>query len=949
MKRVLTLFAAAFALVACTTASTPTAPAPTESASSALHVAPLNYHMRTLPNGLRVYAMPDPNTANVSVQVWYDVGSKYDPPGRSGFAHLFEHIMFKATHNMPAENIDRLTEDVGGFNNASTYDDFTNYYEVVPANHLQRMLWMEAERMGSLVIDEPTFDSERHVVEEELRQRVLASPYGRLFYLDLAMANFQTHPYGRPGIGSIEDLDAATVDDVRRFHATYYRPDNAVLVVAGNFDEAQFNQWVDQYFGPIARPARPIPRINAVEPAHPGRDITTYAPNVPLPAVAISYPQPQATSPDIPALIVLDAIMGNGDSSRLHHALVYDQQVATQVLTNLESTQDPGAYTMGAILSEGKTPDQVVASLEAEIARVRDSGVTQAELDKAKNEIVTQTIQGRETAYGRASELADAIIRYGDAAYADRLLAAIQATTAADVQRVARTIFNDDHRVIIRYLPESARPAGAAIPALAISPGIAAQQLTIASADVPVYALAPEGRRQQPPPPAAPVSARIPATATRTLDNGLRVIVASNRALPLISADFRIAYGDAADPNARDGVSQMTADLLNKGTTTRSATQIAEQIESLGASLTTSSGADSSDAFLQTRSDRVDEAFTLFADILRNPTFADEEIERERQQTLDGLQVAMSDPGSLAGLAMPRAIYGEAPYGGVASPTSVHAIARADVTAFHSTYYRPDTGVLVISGDVTPEQGFALAQRYFGDWARPSAPAPAEPDATAYAPAARTIIIDLPQTGQAAVSMGLRGITRRDPNYYPMVVANAVLGGGYSARLNEEIRIRRGLSYGASSQLSARLAPGPIVATAQTRNNAAVQVYQLMAAEIARLGRTPIAADELNARKAALIGSFGRTVETTSGLAGQISTLALYGLPPEELQNYVANVGAVTPQQAQTAAALYYDPGHADLVIAGDAQIFYSGIRRLRPNAERIPAAQLNLDRAALH
>src|SRR6185295_5790833 len=204
----------------------------------------------------------------------------------------------------------------------------------------------------------------------ELRLRVLASPYGRLFYLDLAMANFQTHPYGRPGIGSIEDLDAATVDDVRRFHATYYRPDNAVLVVAGNFDEAQFNQWVDQYFGPIARPDRPIPRINAVEPAHPGRDITTYAPNVPLPAVAISYPQPQATSPDIPALIVLDAIMGNGDSSRLHHALVYDQQVATQVLTNLESTQDPGAYTMGAILSEGKTPDQVVASLEAEIARV---------------------------------------------------------------------------------------------------------------------------------------------------------------------------------------------------------------------------------------------------------------------------------------------------------------------------------------------------------------------------------------------------------------------------------------------------------------------------------------------------------------------------------------------------------------------------------------------------
>lgn len=950
MKRILSLFAAACALVACSTPATQTAPptAPAETTHT-LQVAPLQYHMRTLSNGLRVYAMPDPNTANVAVQLWYDVGSKYDPPGRSGFAHLFEHIMFKATRNLPAESVDRLTEDVGGFNNASTYDDFTNYYEVVPANHLQRVLWMEADRMGSLVIDAPTFDSERHVVQEELRQRVLASPYGRLFYLDLNMANFQVHPYGRPGIGSIEDLDAANVDDVRRFHATYYRPDNAVLVVAGNFDEAQFNQWVDQYFAPIARPNRPIPRITALEPPHAARDITTYAPNVPLPAVVVSYPQPAATSPDMPALIVLDAIMGNGDSSRLHHALVYDQQVATEVLTNLESTQDAGAYSMGAILSEGKTVDQVLASLEAEIARVRDSGVTAAELDKAKNEIVTQTIEGRETAFGRSNELADAIIRYGDAAYADRLLAAIQATTAADVQRVARSVFDDSHRVVIRYLPDTQRPAGAATPDLAVSTAIAAQPLTIASSDVPIYTLAPVGQRQSPPPPAAPVSARIPATATRTLDNGLRVIVASNRALPLISADFRIAYGDAADPHGRSGVSQMTADLLNKGTSTRSASQIAEQIESLGASLSTSSGADSSDAFLQTRSDRIDDAFTLFADVLRNPTFADEELERERQQTLDGLQVSLSDPGNLVGLAMPRVIYGDTPYGAVTSPASAHAITRADVTAFHSTYYRPDTGVLVISGDVTAEQGFALAQRYFGDWQRPSTPVPAEPDATAYAPSARTVVIDLPQTGQAAVAMGLRGITRRDPNYYPTIVANAVLGGGYSARLNEEIRIRRGLSYGANSSLSARLAPGPIIASAQTRNNAAVQVYQLMSAEIARLGHSPIADDELNARKAALIGSFGRTVETTSGLAGQISTLALYGLSPDELQNYVANVSGVTSQQAQAAGAQYYDPARADVVVAGDAHVFFNGLRRVRRNAERIPVGQLNLDREALH
>ncbi|HCK84897.1 MAG TPA: peptidase M16, partial [Hyphomonadaceae bacterium] len=449
MRRLLVFLAVGLALVACATSSAP------QGQGRALQVAPLAYTMRTLPNGLRVYAMPDANTANVSVQVWYDVGSVDDPVGRSGFAHLFEHIMFKSTRNMPAEFFDRLTEDVGGFNNASTYDDFTNYYEVVPANHLRRILWAEAERMSSLVIDPATFDSERDVVKEELRQRILASPYGRLFGFYLAQANFSVHPYGRPGIGSIEDLDAATVEDVRAFHATYYRPDNAVLVVAGNFGAADLDAWVDQYFGDIARPDRPIPRDYPTEPARTApREYTTYAPNVPLPAAMVSYPQPASTSPDIPVLMVLDAILANGDSSRLYQALVYEQQVAAQVFTNLEATQDAGAYSLFAILSEGKSADEGLASLAAEIARVRDAPVSQAELDEAKNEIVTATIQGRETAYGRAFELADAIIRYGDAAAADRMLAAIQATSAADVQRVARAIFNERARVVVRYLPE---------------------------------------------------------------------------------------------------------------------------------------------------------------------------------------------------------------------------------------------------------------------------------------------------------------------------------------------------------------------------------------------------------------------------------------------------------------------------------------------------------------
>ncbi len=940
MKRLASFLAAAVLLVACATSSAP------QAASGGVDVAPLQYTMRTLDNGLRVYSMPDPNTANVSVQVWYDVGSVDDPEGRSGFAHLFEHIMFQSTRNMPNGTFEQLTEYVGGFNNASTYDDFTNYYEVVPANHLQRLLWAEAERMGSLVVNEESFNSERDVVKEELRQRVLASPYGRLFYFYLSQANFSVHPYGRPGIGSIEDLDAATVEDVRAFHATYYRPDNAVLVVAGNFNPAQLDAWVDEYFGDIARPDRPIPRNYPTEPARTApREYTVHAPNVPLPAVMISYPQPESTHPDMPALMVLDAILANGESSRLYQSLVYQQQVATSVFTNLEAKQDPGAYSVFAILSAGQSAEDGVNSLSAEIARLRDGLVTQAELDEAKNEIVTQTIQGRETAYGRAFELADAVIRYGDAAYADRLLAAIQRTTAADVQRVARSILNDQRRVVVRYLPEQ---EGATGDTIETSPTIQARSLDIPASEIEIVTLAPESQRERPPEPGAPVNARIPQTAERTLANGMRVIVAPNRTLPLISADLRVASGGSADPQGRAGLASMTADLLTRGTATRSATEIASAIESLGASIGASSTPDSSAVSMQTRSDRANDAFTVFADVARNPAFAEAELARARQQALDGLQVALSQPGSIAGFAMTRAIYGDAPYGGVPSPASLSAITPADATSFHRTYWRPDNAVLVITGDVSVETGFALAERYFGDWARPASALPARPDASASAPEARTIVVDLPQTGQAAVAMGLRGIARTDADYFPLLVANNVLGGGYAARLNTEIRIERGLSYGAYSSMQARMAPGPIIASAQTRNDAAVQVYELIAAEIERIGDELVPQAELTARKAVLIGSFGRSVETTAGLAGQISTLALYGLPPERLGTYVSDVTAVTPEQARAAAARYFDPARADVVVVGDAQHFYDGLRRVRTNAERIPVTELNLDSETL-
>jgi zinc protease len=938
-------------LAAAITALTLAACQPAEQADAALEIPALEYTERTLDNGLRVFSMSDATTASVSIQVWYNVGSKDDPPGRSGFAHLFEHLMFKSTANMPPETMDRLTEDAGGFNNASTWNDFTNYYETVPANHLQRVLWGEAERMGSLVVDEANFLPERDVVKEELRQNYLASPYGRMFGLYLTQISFDEHPYGRPGIGSIEQLDSSTIEDVREFHAAYYRPDNAIIVVSGNFNQTELDSWIDEYFGPIATPDREIPRVTTVEPERTAaRDYTVYEPNVPLPGVAISWPSPAASaSPeDLAAFIIMDSVFGTGQSSRLYQSVVYDQQLAAEAFTLYEITQHPGAFGLGAIVSDGKEPAEALAALRAEAAKMRDTLITEAELEEARNELITDYLDGRETASGRAFELAYNVTMYGDPDAGDAELAALQSVTPQDVQRIAQQIMDDNKAVTRTYLNEETQN-GATEDTIADSPNIQATEIAIAAADIPTYTLAAEGERALPPTEGPPVSAAIPAYEERTLDNGLRVIVASKPGLPLFSANLTIKRGATSDPAALAGLASMTADVATRGTTTRSATDLAREIESLGAFLNAGSSSDTTDVSAGGRSDKAGEIFALMSDIVLNPAFAEEEIERARTETLDNLKVELRQPGTVASLALRRALFGVGSYGRVETETTINNIQQTDIQAYHTTHWRPDDAVLVIAGNLTAEEGFALAETAFGAWLKPETAALGVMLTMegGLAPP-RVIAIDIPDIQQAAVMMGAYGPARSDPDYIPTLVVNNVLGGGYSARLNAEIRIKRGLSYGAGASLSARMGTAPVVASAQTRNDAVPQVIDLMGAELARLGSDPIPEAELNARKAVLVGSFGRSVETTAGLASQLGNLAAFNLPLERLSTYADEILAVTPEQATIVAIKYYDPSKAALVVAGDAAQFWSQIQQRRANAERFNIDDVNFNSGSL-
>jgi zinc protease len=420
-------------------------------------VAPIAFTQRTLPNGLRVVIAEDHRTPTVAIDVGYDVGAKSDPAGRSGFAHLFEHLMFKGTANVKPESMDRFTEDVGGYNNAYTADDITNYYEIVPSNHLERLLWAEADRMANLTVDQPNFVTERKVVIGEYDQSILSSPYGMLY--ELANGAYTKHPYLRGVIGNPDQLNAASLADVIAFHTTFYRPDNAVLVLVGDLDPAQANAWVDKYFGVLRKPAAAIPRVTVVEPEQKQqRQFAYVSKNAPLPATLIAYHIPPSKAADTAVLDVIEVLLGRGPSSRLRTAIV-DGGLGSQAVANADSRQQSGLFDVYAIANAGHTTSDLQTALEKEVARLRDEPVAAGELDKAKTQTIAGLVRRLQTHDNVAQALVRAAVVQGDAGAVNRLAAEYGAVTAADVQRVARTYLTVANSTVVAYQTAAASAA----------------------------------------------------------------------------------------------------------------------------------------------------------------------------------------------------------------------------------------------------------------------------------------------------------------------------------------------------------------------------------------------------------------------------------------------------------------------------------------------------------
>lgn len=420
----------------------------------------LSFNHTNLQNGLEIYSIEDHSSPTVAVQVWYHVGSKDDPDGRSGFAHLFEHMMFKGNEHLTPNTFEELTENVGGENNAYTAPDVTVYHEVVPSNYLEPVLWAEAERMSSLALNDANFNSERDVVKEEYRQRILANPYGE-FSLAIDQESFAAHPYKRPSIGNITELDAAQLPEVKAFHSIFYRPDNATLVVVGDFKASDLETWTKKYFGPIPKPTTKIPRVAVVEPPRKeDRHEVLSSAKAPLPAFAVTYLAPSVRSKDEPALDLADEILSGGQSSRLYQSLVYEQQVAQRASFDADLREDLGLLTFRVIVASGKSLPEAEKSLNDQIEKILRDGVTEAELDKAKNRFLTGKLMERETNNGKASALGEAAVIYRDPNHINTDLARYQAVTTSEVKDVLSKYLAGKKKIMIEYLPEAKKEAG---------------------------------------------------------------------------------------------------------------------------------------------------------------------------------------------------------------------------------------------------------------------------------------------------------------------------------------------------------------------------------------------------------------------------------------------------------------------------------------------------------
>ncbi len=933
---------------------------------------PINVTEYKLANGLRVLLHEDHSTPIVGVNLWYHVGSKNETPGKTGYAHLFEHMMFQGSKNYDDDYFKPIQE-AGGTLNGSTNPDRTNYFEIMPSNFLELALFMEADRMGGLldVLNEAKLTNQRDVVKNEKRQNYDNRPYGLIGAKINETLYPKEHPYHWLTIGSLDDLTKASREDISDFFRHYYTPNNASLSIAGDFNPQQARQWVEKYFGPIARGPE-LPPLNPPQPVVSALKRVELEDRVALPRIYLVWPSMAQYTGDEAATDTLATILGGGKSSRLYKTLVYERQIAQDVFAFNNTGELAGQLQIVATAKPGKTLSELEGAINEEVEKIKQEPPTTEELERAYNARESAFIYSLQTVGSKNDQLNQYATFLNHPDYFQADLARYRSVAAKDVQRMAQQYLTDKRLVFsvtprakgrtggnepapeapakaiaAAQQPAGAQPAGGGDkPAGAQAVTKTEARATTPAGSAPPQMAAPGGGEKKRdaaaqaasqarlPKPTADPTLRMPVLQRRKLSNGLEVLIVEHHELPVVTMNLVLKAGGATDPSGSAGLASITADLLDEGTKTRSALEISDALTSIGARVSTGAGWDATSADLLTLTRHLDRALDIYADVITNPMLDATEFGRVRARRLASLQQQRDDSNAIANVVYSSLLYGrEHPYGHPlgGNEQSLAALSEGDVRRFYENYYRPNNAALVVVGDVTPASIVPKLERAFAGWKRGNVPAavdvntqpPARDHATLY-------IVDKPGAAQSVIQIGQVGVARSSPDYFPLLVMNSMLGGAFVSRINLNLREDKGYTYGARSSFDYRRGAGPFTASAGVFTNVTKESVAEFMKELRGIrGEIPVTDKELTYFKQSLIRGFPRSFETPDQIANRLTDVALYGLPDDYFNHYTARINAVTRADIERVATRYLDPGRMAILVVGDRKTIEPGLRSL--------------------
>jgi len=876
-----------------------------------------------LENGLTILTKEVHTAPVVSVQVWYKVGSRDEAPGVNGIAHQLEHMLFKGTTNRPVQ-FGRLFSALGSESNAFTSFDKTAYFGTVERNKLKALLVLEADRMQNALINAEQLTSEKRVVISEL-QGYENNPSYRLSRAVMRAA-FPNHPYGLTVGGTKADVEKFTLEQVRYYYRNYYSPDNATLVIVGDFATEPTLKAVKEIFGSVPKSSespQSVPSGVRQPTQTTGSTLTTSSPagrsNLQNPIVLREpgsaallqtvYPLPDLNHPDVPALDVMDFILREGRSSRLYQALV-ESGLATTIRGGAANLIAGGWYELSATAAPGRDLMKIEQALQQAIAELKSKGVTEEEVNRAKTQVRAAVILSNRSISDQARQLANDQTIAGDFRFTDRYLTGIAKVSAADVERVAQTYLKDANRTLGFFEPTQPAKTTAGTPNATQTSESFNLGAPVDPAEVAKYL----------PPVDSDTSSSSQTLPTEfSLANGLKVLLLPDPSTPTVTLSGYIQAGTEFDSSSKAGLADLTAQNLMNGTKTKDALALAKTLEAEGASLDFSANREgviiSGDALATSLSTLIQ----VLGDVVQNATFPTNELDISRQQALTGLKLELDNPSSLGRRTFQQAIYPENhPFHIFKTETSLKAIKREDLVRFYQSHYRPNATILTLVGNFDPKATRSLLETQLGSWK-----ATGKSTALNYPPVPlpeKQVRLNptLPGKTQSITYLGYKGIDRKDPRFYAALVLNQILGGDtLSSRLGTEIRDRQGLTYGIYSYFQAGKYPGPFLISMQTAPEDAQPAIARTIALLQQIRDQGVTAAEVSTAKRSLASNYTVALANPESLASQVLMNEVYGLSQAEIRAFTRKIEALTPEQVNQAAKDLLHPNNLVVVTAG--------------------------------